>query len=189
MTTIDTDMLGQTGPAPSQTRQLASSDDAFARKISKLIAGAPVAMLTTIASDGSLRSRPMAALVPPSENGEVWFFTAENTPKTADIAGEHEVNLSYADPDKEHYVSLSGVASLVRDPDRARRAWTPAAKAWFPGGPEDPKLMLLRVRVHTAHEWDAEGGDMVEVRPTSENPAPPVSPQDAAIEEKMRLGR
>lgn len=187
--TIDADMLGQTESASSESRRLASADDAFTQKIANLIGDAPVAMLTTVAPDGSLRSRPMATLAPPSENGEVWFFTAENTPKTADIAGEHEVNLSYADPVRERYVSLSGVASLVRDPDRARRAWTPSAAAWFPRGPEDPSLMLLRVRVHTAHEWDADGRDMIELRPSDENPEPAPSPEEAAIEEKMRLGR
>jgi general stress protein 26 len=191
MTTIETDMLGQTESAAFQTREWTAPDEEFAQKIAGLVAGAPVAMLTTIAPDGSLRSRPMAALESPCENGEVWFFTADDSPKTAEIAAEHEVNLSYSEPDKGRYVSLSGVAAILRDPERARRAWNPSAQAWFPSGPEDPRLVLLRVRVHTAHEWDAEGGEMIEVRPgsPSQTGSSPATPRDGETETKMRLGR
>ena len=173
MTTLETDLLGQSDPTPSQTREATSPDADFSRKIADLVAGAPVAMLTTVAPDGSLRSRPMAALEPPCENGEVWFFTTDDSPKTAEIAAEHEVNLSYSEPDAHRYVSLSGVAAIVRDPNRVRRAWPPAAGAWFPAGPEDPRLVLLRVRVHTAHEWDAQGGEMTEIRPVPKTNRPP----------------
>lgn len=189
MSTLEADLLGQSDPAASRTREWTSPDDHFSRKIADLVAGAPVAMLTTVALDGSLRSRPMAALEAPPENGEVWFFTADDSPKTADIAAEHEVNLSYSDPAKGRYVSLSGVAAIVRDPERARRSWTPAAKAWFPGGPDDARLVLLRVRVHTAHEWNPQDGEMTEIRPASEKSDAPVPPAEAAVEEKMRLGR
>lgn len=192
MTSLESDLLGHPAFAPRPDRDRTTApDENFARKIADLIAGAPVAMLTTTAPDGSLRSRPMAALEPPCENGEVWFFTADDSPKTSEIAAEHEVNLSYADASKDRYVSLSGVAAIVRDPDRARRAWNSAVQAWFPGGPEDPRLVLLRVRVHTAHEWNAQGGEMIEIRPepaSGEN-SPPPSPEEAAIEAKMRLGR
>jgi len=40
-----------------------------------------VAMLTTVASDGSLRSRPM--VTPDADfDGELWFFTRYNSPKS-----------------------------------------------------------------------------------------------------------
>ena len=118
-----------------------------------------VAMLTTVAPDGSLRSRPMAAQGG-IENGESWFFTSDDSGKVAEIEHEHEVNLAYAEPKDQRYVSISGRASLIRDPARARRMWNAEVMAWFPGGPEDPRLALLRVRVHAAEYWDAPGGRM-----------------------------
>ncbi len=191
MTSLESDMLGQTEPSATtpQSREWTPPDATFTKKIAHLIADIHVAMLTTVAPDGSLRSRPMATLNPPLENGEVWFFTADDSPKAAEIAAEHEVNLAYSEPARDHYVSLSGTASLVRDPERARRSWNPAARTWFPGGHDDPRLVLLRVRVRAAHAWDAKGGRMTEIGPEPGAPSPAVSPKDAAVAEKMRLGR
>ena len=146
---LETDLRGWTPPDPETTRKLAT-----------LIKDIRIAMLTTVCADGSLRSRPMATQEPGFEEGELWFFTADDSPKTAEIACEHEVNLAYAEPKDQRYISLSGTAALVRDPVRARRLWQPAMMAWFPAGPDDPHLTLLRVRVHTAEYWDAPGGRM-----------------------------
>ena len=158
MSTIESDMLGGDTPAGSRTWSPPSPE--LTKKLSDLIKDIRFAMLTTVAADGSLRSRPMATQNPVFENGEVWFFTADDSPKTAEIAGEHEVNLAYAEPKDQRYVSLSGTASLVRDPDRAKRMWNADVKPWFPGGLDDPHLCLLRVRVHGAEFWDAPGGRM-----------------------------
>jgi general stress protein 26 len=117
-------------------------------------------MLTTVAPDGGLRSRPMSTQGRGLENGEVRFFTGDNSGKVAEIDAEHEVNLAYAEPKEQRYVSLSGTARVLRDPARAKELWSPEVKAWFPGGPENPHLALLRVRVHTAEYWDAPSGKM-----------------------------
>lgn len=124
-----------------------------------LIKDLGVAMLTTVAADGALRSRPMATQGG-LENGEIWFFTADDSGKVSEIEQEHEVNLAYAEPKDQRYVAISGRARLVRDLARARRMWNSEAVAWFPGGPDDPLLALLRVRVHAAEYWDAPGGRM-----------------------------
>jgi len=42
----------------------------------------------------------------------------------------------------------------MRDAARARELWSPAAKAYFPRGPEDPNLVLIRVEVDQAEYWD-----------------------------------
>lgn len=168
MCTIESDMLGYEergtvgagkGVSTKQRREWAPPDAETARKLSSLIKDIGVAMLTTVAPDGSLRSRPMATQGG-IEHGELWFFTADDSGKVAEIESEHEVNLAYAEPKEQRYVSISGRAALVRDAERARRMWSPEVKAWFPGGPEDPRLALLRVRVHAAEYWDAPGGRM-----------------------------
>ncbi len=146
---LETDLRGWAPPDAETTRKLAA-----------LIKDIRIAMLTTFGADGSLRSRPMATQETGFEKGELWFFTADDSPKASEIAREHEVNLAYAEPKDQRYISLSGLAALVRDPARARRLWNPGLKAWFPKGPDDPHLALLRVRVHTAEYWDAPAGRM-----------------------------
>jgi general stress protein 26 len=175
MSTIESDMLGyeergvvgggkgRAGSASARRPadpQWAPPDPDTHRKLNALIKNIGTAMLTTVAPDGSLRSRPMATQGSGLENGELWYFTADDSGKVAEIAAEHEVNLAYAEPKEQRYVSLSGRASIKRDPARARRLWNSEAKAWFPGGPDDPHLALLRVRVHTAEYWDAPSGKM-----------------------------
>jgi general stress protein 26 len=171
MSTIESDMLGYEergvvgggqgrAPAPRRSCDWAPPDAETARKISQLVKDIGVAMLTTVAPDGALRSRPMATQGRGVEQGELWFFTRDDSGKVSEIEADHEVNLAYAEPKGQRYVSLAGRATVLRDPERARQLWSQELDAWFPAGPEDPHLALLRVRVHGAEAWEGASGKM-----------------------------
>ena len=132
------------------------------KKVGDLIASVKMAMLTTMEQDGTLRSRPMATQKA-EFNGELWFFTRASAPKVEEIEEQHKVNVSYAEPDKNIYVSVSGQAKLVRDAAKAKELWNPLLKAWFPQGLEDPEIALLCVRVEQAEYWDSPSSTMVQV--------------------------
>ena len=119
------------------------------------------------------------------ENGEVWFFTSDDSGKVSEIESEHEVNLAYSEPKDQRYVSLSGRARIVRDPERARRLWSPELKAWFPGGVDDPHLSLLRVRVHSAEYWDAPSGKMSGLIAYAKSKLAGEAPSEVGEHEKM----
>jgi general stress protein 26 len=140
----------------------ASRDPAAFAKLQDLVEDIDIAMVTTVTPDGALRSRPMATREF-TDDGEIWFFTADDSAKVGDVAAEHAVNLSYADPKRQRYVSITGSADLVRDRDRAKDLWHPMVKAWFPQGLDDPHLALFRVRVETAEFWDAATSRMVQL--------------------------
>lgn len=112
-----------------------------------------VAMLTTVEPDGSLRSRPMYTQQV-EYSGELWFFTADDSGKVAEIRADSDVNLVYVEPKDSRYVSVSGKAELVKDDAKMDELWSPMLKAWFKGGREDPHLALLRVTVTEAEYWD-----------------------------------
>ena len=78
-----------------------------------------------------------------------------------EVGKEHQINLSYSEPDDQLYVSISGRANLVRDKAKAEALWQPALKAWFPKGVEDPDLALLKVEVEKAEYWDTPSSAMV----------------------------
>ncbi len=132
------------------------------QKLGELIKDIRIAMLTTADADGSLRSRPMAT---PKQafDGTLWFFTRASSPKVDEVEQAHEVNLSYAAPDSNTYLSVSGTAQLVRDQEKAKELWNPLLKAWFPQGLEDPDLALLRVSVEKAEYWDSPSSTMVQI--------------------------
>ncbi|HZF82586.1 MAG TPA: pyridoxamine 5'-phosphate oxidase family protein, partial [Burkholderiaceae bacterium] len=64
------------------------------------------------------------------------------------------VNVAYANPDDDSYVSVAGRAALVDDDALKRALFNSAAKAWFPAGADDPNLGLLAVRIESAEFWD-----------------------------------
>lgn len=122
------------------------------RKFYALIRDIKFAMLTTVDAQGHLRSRPMATLeVEP--DGHLWFFTAIDAPKVEETRRDEHVNVSYAEPADNRYVSVSGRAQVLRDRDKIRALWQPMHKAFFPGGPEDPRLALLRITPDEAEYW------------------------------------
>src|ERR1700704_446434 len=91
--------------------------DPSMQKLADLITATSIAMLTTEESDGTLRSRPLATLQMDSA-GKLWFFTALSSGKVGEIDQHRKVNLSYANPGKQDYVSISGHARLFRDPEK-----------------------------------------------------------------------
>jgi general stress protein 26 len=129
-------------------------------KLNKLIKGIRIAMLTTSESDGTLRSRPMATQQHDFD-GELWFFTGKASHKVVEIGADMHVNLSYADPSDNRYVSISGAGRIVIDPQKAKELWNPMLKAWFPKGLEDPDLALLKVAPTQAEYWDSPSSGVV----------------------------
>ena len=126
-------------------------------KLRELIKDIDIAMLTTVDEDGSLRSRPMGTQKTEFD-GDIWFFTSSDTGKAEEIKQENRVNVSYAAPGKNRYVSVSGTGRLVNDKAKMKEMWSPIYKAYFPEGLDDPKLRLLKINVEQAEYWDAPGG-------------------------------
>ena len=131
------------------------------QKLGKLIKGIEIAMLTTALPDGTLRSRPMATQRADFD-GTLWFFCDDDSAKAHEVEQDRHVNVSYADPSGNRYVSVSGVANVSRDKAKIKELWTPDVKAWFPKGPdEEPHIALLKVDVSQAEYWDAPSNTMV----------------------------
>lgn len=123
-------------------------------KVAQLIKEIRYAMLTTLGSDGSLHSRPMATLQF-DDNACLWFYTGIHSSKIDDLAARKKVNLAYARTDKQDYLSIVGTAEVVHDRSKMEELWTPWLKPWFREGLDDPELALLKVRVEQADYWDA----------------------------------
>ncbi len=130
------------------------------RKIGELIKGVPVAMLTTTSARGWLRSRPMIAQRLPFD-GTLWFLTSRTAAKAGEVRNRHRVNVSYASPERDCYVSIGGIASLVEDRQRLASLWDAAYEPWFPQGLADPDLVLIRVDGEEAEYWDSAARKMV----------------------------
>lgn len=125
-------------------------------KLAELIKGVDIAMLTTRKADGSLVSRPLGTQEVEFD-GDLWFATGADSEKVAEIQADPRVNASYASKGHNSYVSVAGTASIVRDRAKIDELWSPAMKIFFPGGKDDPNLVLIRVRAESAEYWDGPG--------------------------------
>ena len=118
-----------------------------------ILKSARTASVTTQTASGALHSRPLAVL-DDDFAGTLWFFTADPSSKTADLAAHPQVNVSVGDG--KGWLSLSGVATISRDEERIDRYWNPWAAAYFEGGRDDPTVALLQVDVSSIHYWDLD---------------------------------
>ena len=121
-----------------------------------MIKDIPVAMLTTMAADGTLRSRPMIARHDDFD-GVLWFFTHDEANVANDIGAHPQVNLAYADPEEGYFVSVICKSEIIHDADRVHALWTDSLRPWFPSGPDDKDLALLKITVEQARYWNAQG--------------------------------
>jgi general stress protein 26 len=129
------------------------------KKLADIMKGANIGSLTTY--DGStLVSRPMG-LQQIEFDGDLWFFTYKQSHKVDEVAHHPRVNVTFEN--KGAWVSLSGEAHIVDDPEKAEELWNPLLKAWFPDGLETDGLTILKVEAESAEYWDSNSPQVVQL--------------------------
>lgn len=116
-------------------------------------------MFTTLDGDNALSSRPLTCQQIDNE-GNIWFFASDEAAFTHELSQHPQVNISFAKPEHNLYLSLSGQAYVLRDRAKARELWNPLVRGMLPGGLDDTHLVLIRVRIQSAEYWDAGAGAM-----------------------------
>jgi general stress protein 26 len=130
----------------------------------KLIKDIQFGMLTHRHANGMLHAHPLTTQNRSiDEQSQLYFFIPRNGELYGRLLTDGQVNVSYADPGDDSYVSLSGQASFVEDLAQKEALWSPMAKAWFPAGHTDPNLALLAVRIGHAEYWDVKESKMVQL--------------------------
>ena len=121
-------------------------------------------MLTHRHSDGHLHSTPLTTQNKADDEGTALYFFISRKSEIAEcIAKDGRVNVAYAHPGDDRYVSVSGNASIVEDQAKKDYLFTSFAKAWFPGGATDPNMALLQVNIGHAEYWDVKESKMVQL--------------------------
>ena len=134
--------------------------DAEARaKVMDIARKARTAMMCTYDASGMAHGRPMAAVE--FEDDGLWSFTQADSRKLDEIARDPRVTLTYADQSRNDWLSIQGRATVTRDKGKAKELWSEPLRAWFPDGPEDDKVALIRVEADSAEYWDSPSGVLV----------------------------
>jgi general stress protein 26 len=127
------------------------------RELRALLDGMEIGFLTTVGRDGHFHSRPMQ-LQRHDSDGTLWFATSLDSQKCEDLRASSRCCVAFLKSSK--YVSISGSAELVKDEGMIRALWTPAWRGWFPEGPSEADLVLLRVVPEHVEYVDPPGGTL-----------------------------
>ena len=124
----------------------------------KFIDNTKFCLLTTQVADSDLlASRAMALAAKESNGFDLLFHTNTESGKTDDLKEHAAVNIGFINSSGE-WASISGHASIETDRAVVKKHYSPALKAWIgdlgdgkhDGGPEDPRIGIIRVRASTA---------------------------------------
>jgi general stress protein 26 len=118
-----------------------------------------VCMLTT-RFVGGLRARPVEAR-PDRDAGVIFFVTDIHSAKEDEIEAAPDIGLVFIDSKDKAYLSITGRACVLRDLDKTKASWRKTDEVWWPGGPSDPNVCLLRIEPSTAELWDGPASAVV----------------------------
>ena len=116
-------------------------------------------MMVTHADD-NIRARPMRGIVRADQN-TIWFFSDTDSHKDEDLRKDPRACLTFADTKSQSFVSVSGIIGRIRDHETISDLWNAGADAYFPSGPDDPRVVLLRFNPQTGEYWDAPSSPIV----------------------------
>ena len=114
-------------------------------------------MMTTVGQYGHLHSRPMSNNREVEWDGDTWFFARADSSQARQIGRNPNVNLAYGQPDDILFISVLGKGEIVDDVAKKKELWYDELERWFPDGPEDDNIVLIKVVAHTAAVWSKEG--------------------------------
>ncbi len=124
--------------------------------VHRLLRGFDTAMLVTHTSqDPGLRARPMA-VAQVDDEGQVWFVTNVEASKVHEIQEDTRVHLVFQH-DHSAYLFVSGLARTIINRGKIDELWKEPMRVWFPGGKEDPAIVLIVVTPTWAEYWDNTG--------------------------------
>ncbi len=121
-------------------------------KFWKTLAGSPFLFLQLDSDPHS--AVPMTAQLDKHADSAIWFFTgkdhtlAQGGPATATFSGkEHDL-----------FARFTGTLATETSRERLEKQWNSTIEAWFPGGKDDPNLLMLRMDLGRAEIWNADLG-------------------------------
>jgi general stress protein 26 len=98
--------------------------------------------------------------IPRPEQNAIWFFSGADGQADEDLQQDPRACLIFADVKEHAFVSISGRITRVTERDTVKDLWNEAAQTYFPAGPDDEHVVLLRFEPETGEYWDARSSSM-----------------------------
>lgn len=136
------------------------NQDAAVEKIRQIAKSARVCLFGTSEGHLPLEVRPMS-VQDVDAAGNLWFLGARSSFQTRQLSRHPQAQLLFSNPGASEYLSLQGRAFVTDSRPLKEKYWNALAKGWFPGGIDDPELMVIRFQTESGHYWDTEYGKTV----------------------------
>ncbi len=134
-------LAGLAAPLAARETGLAAPDS-LSKIARQIMTEVRYCTLITWGEDGFPHARLMDAFAP-DDNLAVWLATNPRSRKVREISAHPGVTLFYWDKEGAGYVSLSGRAELVNDPEQKQKWWKEGWEAFYPN--RDVDYLLIRV--------------------------------------------
>jgi len=97
-------------------------------------------------------ARPMTAQLD-GERGPIWFFAARENTLVTNLSEGRPAFATFADKGHDLFATVQGKLMVDNDPAMIDKLWNRFVAAWFEGGKNDPRLVLLRFEPRHAEVW------------------------------------
>lgn len=133
--------------------------------IAKLMKTIDICQFATLGDGGQLHSRPMSNNSEVEFDGDSWFFAPSDGRLVAELEKDPAAVTAYRDG--YTFVAVSGRASIETDAELKMRYWLTELERWFPNGPDDPNVSLIRLEAEHAEWWGEKGDGAADLRETA----------------------
>jgi general stress protein 26 len=97
-------------------------------------------------------ARPMTAQLD-GDRGPIWFFTAKDNGIVRKLGQGDRAIATFTSKGHDLFATVHGSLSVDNDRRVIDKLWNRWIAAWYEGGKDDPKLVLLRFDAERAEIW------------------------------------
>ena len=133
-------------------------------QIATLINQIDICLFATRGDDGQLHARPMSNNGQVEWDGQSWFFDPTDGRLVTELRADPAAVAAYRAEGGFAFVSVSGRATIETDPELKERYWLDDLERWFPNGPADPNVALIRLDAEEAQWWTEDGDGKADLR-------------------------
>ncbi|MXO64642.1 general stress protein [Altererythrobacter endophyticus] len=99
---------------------------------------------------------PMTAQLDKDADSAIWFFTGRDHY----LATGGPATATFSSKGQDLFARFRGRLTEETSQERLDKEWSHFIEAWFPGGKQDPNLLMLRMDLEDAEIWDSDLGLM-----------------------------
>ena len=96
----------------------------------------------------------MTAQLDKDADSEIWFFTT----KDHHLANMGPAIATFAGKGHDMFARFEGTLVEETSRERLEKQWNNIVEAWFPGGKDDPNLLMMRMELGQAEIWNSDLG-------------------------------